>query len=136
MSAPPWEEINHTADWALRVRGDDLTALFENAARGMVSLLGDAPASAITIQQTITLQAPDLETLLVDWLTELLYLIDEGNTLDVIRVVRVEGLMLEAEVRGGPVTEPFRKEIKAVTYHMLAIQKTDAGYETVIVFDV
>lgn len=136
MSTPPWEEIDHTADWALRVWGDDLPALFENAARGMVSLLGDAPPSASTIQQTIRLQAPDLETLLVDWLTELLTLIDEGITLDVIRVTRVEGLGLDAEVQGGPVTEPFRKEIKAVTYHMLAIQKTDAGYETVIVFDV
>jgi len=136
LKAPQWEEIDHTADWALRVWGDDLPALFENAARGMVSLLGDAPPSAITIQQTITLQAPDLETLLVDWLTELLYLIEEGNTFNMIGVTRMEGLSLDAEVRGGPVTEPFRKEIKAVTYHMLAIQKTDVGYETVIVFDV
>ena len=65
--SPPWEEVDHTADWALRVRGGDLRALFENAARGMISLIGgEAVAGAHEIERRIDLSAPDLETLLVE----------------------------------------------------------------------
>jgi hypothetical protein len=34
-----FEEVEHTADWALRVRGRDLRELLVNAARGMSCLL-------------------------------------------------------------------------------------------------
>ena len=56
-----WEEIPHTADWALRIRGEDLRSLFENAARGMASLIGgEAGADAETLRCDIALDAPDL----------------------------------------------------------------------------
>jgi SHS2 domain-containing protein len=132
-----WEEIPHTADWALRVRGDDLRALFENAARGMASLIGgEASPGAGTASHDIVLNAPDLEMLLVDWLTELLVMVeDEGVFFTEIIVDEVEELALKARVTaraGGD----FSKHIKAVTYHNLAIRKTNQGFETTIVFDV
>ncbi len=137
MNGPPWEEIDHTADWALRARGPDRRALFEHAAQGMLSLLGGKPADAITTRRQIVLTAPDYETLLVDWLTELLYMMEDGSMLiSSVQVHRVEDLSLEAEVEGGPPREPPGKHIKAVTYHLLAIRQTAQGYETVIVFDV
>ncbi len=137
MSLPPWEEIDHTADWALRVRGKDLRALFEHAARGMMSLLGDAAPAEVTHQQTIRLQAMDDEMLLVKWLTELLYLIeDEGIIFSDIKVQHADETELEAEIQGGPPVEPLRKHIKAVTYHMLDIRATEQGLETTIIFDV
>jgi SHS2 domain-containing protein len=136
-SLPAWEEIEHTADWALRVRGEDLRALFENAARGMVSLIGGeaSPAGAV-IHRTISLHAPDWEILLVDWLTELLYLIEDQQVVFThIAVHHVADFALEAEVTGRT-NGRFDKYIKAVTYHNLAIRQTDTGYETAIVFDV
>lgn len=133
----PWEEIEHTADVALRVHGEDLRALFENAARGMMHLIGGRPLPGeITFHETISLQAPDWEILLVDWLTELLYLIEERELFfSQIVIHRVSDLTLEAEISGGPAAKAS-KHVKAVTYHNLSIRHTDDGYETTVVFDV
>jgi SHS2 domain-containing protein len=139
----PWEEIPHTADWALRVRGDSLRSLFENAARGMASLIGgEGLPDAETIRREIALDAPDLEMLLVDWLTELLVLVEDEGVFftgiavsEVADVVEPSTVGLRARVTAVP-GEGFTKHIKAVTYHNLAIRQTDTGFETTIVFDV
>ncbi len=135
-SLPPWEELDHTADWALRVRGPDLRALFENAAYGMVSLIGGQAGSGPPLARRFSLSAPDAETLLVDWLTGIVSLIDQDALLPTrIRVLSLDGLALSAEVSGSP-GATFSKQIKAVTYHNLAIRHTPEGFETTIVFDV
>lgn len=136
MTTHNWEEIDHTADWALRVRGEDYRALFENAALGMMSLLGSPQPTEITLRRSIQLTAVDLETLLVDWLTELLYILEEGRVCSEMRVKQIDNLSLEAEISAGPPAEPLNKHIKAVTYHMLQIRPNDTGYVTVIIFDV
>ncbi len=137
MREPPWEELEHTADWALHVWGQDLRALFENAARGMVQLVGgEADPAETPIRHTIELEAPDPETLLVDWLSELLYLIeDRGIVFEDIAVRSLEGLRLTAEVAGRPGGR-FTKHIKAATYHNLSIHCEAGRCETTIVFDV
>jgi SHS2 domain-containing protein len=119
------------------VWGQDRRALFENAARGMVSLIGGgADPAREPVARSFTLEADDWETLLVDFLTEILYLIeDEGVIIERIEVARAAGYQLVATVGGRPGGR-FNKEIKAVTYHNLAIRCTDRGFETTIVFDV
>lgn len=137
MDSQPWEEIDHTADWALRVWGEDRRTLFENAARGMISLIGGQADPGQTLRhRTFTLTAPDWETLLIDWLSELLFFIeDEGIIFTQITVHRVEDLGIEAEVQGAA-GAGMEKHIKAATYHNLSIHPTDRGYETIIIFDV
>jgi len=132
-----WEEIDHTADWAIRVQAPDLQALFETAAKGMLALAGGTPGQRGTlIQQSFTLEAPDLETLLVDWLSELVYLIeDEGALISDVQVEMLGNTHLTALVRGQSGGH-FDKHIKAVTYHNLSIQPIAGGYETTIIFDV
>ena len=50
--------IEHTADWALRLRGDDLKALFARAAEGMAYLLvGDLSAVPRDVSRDLTLEA-------------------------------------------------------------------------------
>src|SRR5687767_6810325 len=113
MTLPPWEEIDHTADWALRVRGRDLRELMQNAAVGMMSLLGENTPSDVTLQREINVKASDAEMLLVNWLTELLYLIeDEGIVFSEIVVQSADSLTLTAEIFGGPPSEEIRKHIK------------------------
>ncbi len=132
-----WEEIAHTADWSIRVWGQNRRALFENAARGMVSLIGgEADLAREPAVRGFTLEADDWETLLVDFLTEILYLIeDNGVVCERVEVASAAGHRLAATVEGRPGGR-FNKEIKAVTYHNLAIRHTDRGFETTIVFDV
>ena len=130
------EEIEHTADIAIRVRGRDLAGLFAHAAHGMACQMADVDGVAVTIEHAIELVAPDAETLLVSWLGELLYLGErDGCVFTDFDVLEVTPTRLRAIARGGPVPG-HRRHIKAVTFSDQEIVRTRAGYETTIVFDV
>jgi SHS2 domain-containing protein len=131
-----FEEVEHTADIAIRVWGRDLAELFAHAARGLACQIADADAVGQTIEHTIELAAYDAETLLVAWLGELLYLSDrDGCVFTGFDMREVTPSRLRAVARGGPVAG-HRRHIKAVTFSDLEIVRTDAGYETTVVFDV
>jgi SHS2 domain-containing protein len=138
MAQPPWQEIEHTADWALRVWGNDLPDLLQNAAYGMVSLLGDQKIPDKMTRQTweFSLSAPDAETLLINWLTELIFLLEDEQVLfEDFSVQSTDLLSIRARAVGTP-GATFDKHIKAATYHDLRIHPNESGLETVIVFDV
>jgi SHS2 domain-containing protein len=139
-----FEEVEHVADLALRVRGRDLADLLVNAARGLTWLLSPAEQEVGPAQDRVSgeqvhrveVEAFDAEGLLVEWLSELLYLAERerfvGRTFSILEVTPTR---MRATVRGAPV-EKLARHIKAVTYHQLAIVQTAEGLETVIVFDV
>jgi SHS2 domain-containing protein len=133
-----WEEIDHTADLALHLWADDLADLFITAARGMFSLIAapqddeeDAPSRPLEI----SLSALDVETLLVDWLNELLYLSEtESLVFTGYELIHLTSTDLEATVTGHPI-KMYYNYIKAATFHNLSVDATPHGYETEIVFD-
>ncbi len=140
----PFEEIEHTADWALRVWAPTLSELYVEAARGMFHLtapeLAGPPSSAAqppaAQPHTLTINAGDAESLLVAWLQELLYLSEtEGVRFDDFAVERLTPTHLTATAWARPASRP-EKPIKAVTYHNLAIRRVDGGYAVALVFDV
>ena len=132
-----FEVIDHTADWALRVVGDDLNELFVNAARGMNSLLVDSPEQVpLSHTKQLEIEAFDRETLLVDWLSELAYWAE--NDLLIFPHLELDikkDNHLKALIRGGQV-QNLQKHIKAVTYHDMEITQTERGFVVSIVFDV
>ena len=131
-----FEEIEHTADISVRIRGRDLAELFANAAYGMACQLADPGGVSLTVENSVELEAYDAETLLVAWLSELLYLGERDRCVFVdFDMVEVTPTRLSAIVRGGVVYE-YRRHIKAVTFNDLEVCRIDAGYETTIVFDV
>ncbi len=133
---PTYEEIDHTADWALRVRGQNLTDLFRNAALGMLSLLEIEPLPGNSESRSFELKAEDTETLLVTWLEELLYPLEvEGAAVVDFQVDVLEKVQLKATVKLNKIAS-INKEIKAVTFNELDIRAAEFGYETIIVFDV
>jgi SHS2 domain-containing protein len=134
---PDFEEIEHTADWALRVRGAGLSELLSHAARGMTSLLvPDLAAIPADIQRQVELEALDAESLLVEWLGELAYWAEsELLVFGEYDLAEVSPTHLRATLRGGRVPG-LQKYIKAVTYHNLKIVATQDGLETTVVFDV
>jgi len=136
MGTDDYDEIEHTADWALRVRGRTLADLFINAAMGMYALSVDAPAIVPQVERTVEVTGVDAETLLVNWLNELLYLTEvEGLVFGQFELVEFAPIRLRAVAR-GQANAPLRKHIKAVTFHNLHIASTDHGYQVTIVFDV
>src|SRR5512135_3926139 len=71
-----YRHLSHTADLGLRIYGDSLEELFENAGAALISVLTDRRYLSLTEIREIALEAPDREALLVDWLNRLLYLYD------------------------------------------------------------
>lgn len=135
-SAAGFREIEHTADWALRVWAPDLPTLFVQAAEGMFMLAQVQLKEGEKLTRTFSLQAQDAESLLVAFLEELLFYGEQDDEgFDRFEVKIGKGFQLEVEVSGGKIVSR-KKEIKAVTFHNLAILETDAGYEVEVVFDV
>jgi SHS2 domain-containing protein len=136
MKSPYFEEIEHTADQALRVRGTDFKELLHNAALGMLELTGAIPQSGPSRDREIYVQAPDREGLLVTWLEELLFSVEtRGVTFTKFELHITGDTHLVAKVQETPIAA-ITKYIKAVTYHDLEIEKTEDGLETTVVFDV
>ena len=135
--AGSYEEVAHTADLALRCAGPDLETFFRSAARGMYHLMGaKAPLPDTAEQKTVSLEAIDIESLLVDWLGELAYLAETTHLVFTdLAFNTLSATHLEVILTGRRMHR-FNRVIKAVTYHNLKVEKTCAGYAATIVFDV
>jgi SHS2 domain-containing protein len=128
-------EIEHTADWELKVWAADLAELFIQAARGMMALSGFHLESGPSLDRQMHLEAADHESLLVAFLNELLFIGEQEQLGFDHFSLTIENGQLSAQLSGAPI-QSLDKEIKAVTYHRLAIKQTEHGCETRIVFDV
>ena len=146
-----FHELEHTADRALWVWGERLRDLFSGAAWGMYSLMGDLRGLQATHWKTVELQAQDLESLLVQWLNELLYYTEMEELLFLEFQVESVSAGSEAQVgrepephevaqliaRAGAVQAPLTgAQIKAATFHNLELVKDRDGWSTEITFDV
>jgi SHS2 domain-containing protein len=136
MGVLPFEEIEHTADLAMRVRGRDFAELLRHAAEGMLELSVVEFKQEEGKQISLELTAPDREQLLVIWLEELLYNMEMHAAAHQDFSIEVhEGLRLGATMREVEL-ESIGRQIKAVTFHDLRIITNEDGLEATIVFDV
>ena len=131
----PYQEIPHTADWSLRVWAEDLPFLFAEAAHGMANLAGVRLSEGPRTQRRLDVQASDPESLLVSFLSEILYIGEQEHLGFDEFEIHLADDRLQADLTGAPILS-IDKIIKAVTYHALQIRQTPAGVETEIVFDV
>lgn len=136
-----FKEVDHTADWELKVWAPDLPSLLEQAARGMYTLAGLAVGQGQLCRRELEIQAQDMEGMLVNFLSELLYFeMDEGLVfehfkLQVDKLSQGGGYQLCGSLMGAPAASSG-KDIKAVTYHKMNIEHGPRGFEVRIVFDV
>lgn len=129
-----FEEIEHTADAALHVWGRTLPEMFRQAALGIYTLAGVQVEDALPVQRSIHLQADDLETLLVNFLSELLFYLDEGFLFQVVEL-QINQNQLDGKLSGKHISR-LQKEIKAVTFHQMHIVRSDNCFQTDIVLDI
>lgn len=129
-----FEEVPHTADCALRAWAPDLGRLFAEAARGMNALAGIRAGGGPRSTRRFQLQGKDPESLLVAFLSELIFLQESGVTFDEM-TLSVADASMTAVLQCTRITSMTRP-IKAVTFHNLNIATTRRGYEVEIVFDV
>lgn len=130
------------ADCAVDLEGKDLDDLFETGAAALLQLMVDPATVAITVDRTITLEAAELDLLLYDWLSELIFLKDRDRQVFARAVVRVQGegpYRLHALVRGGaidPERTALRADPKAVTFHQFRLEPDADGWRARVVIDI
>lgn len=130
-----FEEVEHVADAAVRAYGHDWPELLVNAALGMFSLMAHWDSPSTSVERKVSLRSIDRETLLVDWLSELLYLHEmEGVVFIDFEMGEASATSLTAVVKGTAQWRP-RTAIKAVTFNELHVAETPQGYTATIVFD-
>ena len=133
-----YELIEHTADVGVKAYGNSVAEAFAHAAKAMFDIITDKSQIDVVGQYDIELDATDLELLLVDWLSKLLFLNGAKNLVFGKFEVRIDGTHLVAHVYGEEYDLKKHKmgvEIKAVTYHMLAVHEKKPVFVQVL-FDI
>jgi len=131
-----FEEVDHTADAALRIWGPDLEALLRQAALGMARLMCGSMPIGPPVRKQFTLEAFDRESLLVEWLGELAFSAEADRHLFFEFDLECTTDCRLIAVAYGRQFESLQTVVKAVTYHNLKIIETDRQLETTVVFDV
>ena len=131
--------LDHTADIGLIIYGQDLNGLFENAGKAFFHLITDLRKVRRRVEKRVRIGKESLDRLMVDWLSELLYLHDVDHLL--LKGFKVESVGedgLKAVVEGEPFQAGFhviKTEVKAVTYHQIRVLKEDGNWRAQVILD-
>ncbi len=133
--------LDHTADVGFEVEAPSVEGLFEEALRGLLLVMFDAPPRGDGEEEReVRLSASDLETLLVRWLNELIFLVQGEGFVPVSAEVRVgEGHSLLARLHGVPLDVGkygWQGEIKGTTFHGLEVVHRDGSLHARVILDV
>ncbi|MBZ3936322.1 archease [Methanimicrococcus blatticola] len=143
--------LDHVADTKFIAYGDTIEKVFENAALATLSVIADIstihPKTAFEIDLETTGTAGK-ENLMVDFLSELLYLFDAEETVLGAVYVKEAGVkkdddgndvwFINAVVSGEPIDsakQNFKTEVKAITYSGIRVEETPTGFEAEVVLD-
>lgn len=136
-----YEEIEHTADFGLKIYGRTRKELFVNAALGMCNIMADIkdvkPKNFFRIM--IKLKAPDLEELLLSWLKEILFLYNTKYFLfSKFNIQKLTPGSIIARCFGEPIDRKrhiLKREVKAVTRYEFSIKKIKDIWTAQLIFD-
>lgn len=130
------------ADCALDIEGGDLADLFATAAEALAELMVDPATLSLSVRHRVGIEAPELDLLLYDWLSELIYRKDRDREVFPRARVEVTGsgpFRLSAELVGGAIDPPrtaLRADPKAVTFHQFALRPAADGWRARVVIDI
>lgn len=127
MGSRAFELLEHPADIGFRAFGADVPDLFANAALAMLSIAGDPAAAEPRHEYSLTVASGDRESLLVDWLSEVLYWWDGKRVaFHKFQMREFTDNSMVATAFGEP-RDPQRHRatliVKGVTYHQLKVER-------------
>ncbi len=135
------EELEHTADLRFRVRAPSLADLFAEAARALMQTLYADLRGPATEIRPIDLESGDRESLLYNFLSEVLYLSEAENL--VFTEAELKVTPSPPSVVGRLVGRPFDRalhaggtEVKGISYSDLAIVEANGEFCLEVLFDV
>jgi SHS2 domain-containing protein len=126
-----FEFLEHTADVKFRAYGRDPEEMLENAALALMSTMADISRVQLKESWRTELEAPDLEHLAYDWLSELIFLSETEGALFSsfqIRLEQNQQWKLAGGLHGEKIDlgrHALRDAVKAVTWHEFQVKKND-----------
>jgi len=132
-----FEIVEHTADVGIRAVGATLEETFEQATLGLAEIMGLRTAQK-GVNVPISVEADDLGGLLVDWLSEVLYLHEVRDAcLAEVKLDEVGEGRATGHVGLSPLaSEAAGTQVKAITYHQLKVERTTQGWTAQVFVDV
>ncbi|HBL53292.1 MAG TPA: protein archease [Syntrophaceae bacterium] len=133
--------IDHTADLGIEVTGRTKKELFTKATLSLMDIVVERKGTGAGVKEkALTVEGSDPADLLINFLREILYLFNgEALIVGECEITKCGNKALDARL----LLEPYNKkkhvmktEIKAVTYHGLAVKKTKKGWRARVIFDV
>jgi len=133
-----YEEIPHTADIKIRARAETLDLLFAEAFDALMEVVYGKNRED-GLEKKIELHASDPESLLADFLSEVLFVSEVEGLVFSRADITIHGQNLTAVLFGEPF-DPARHaegtEVKGISYSGLSIRRDTNGYILDILFDV
>ena len=138
--AVPFEILEHPADVGFRAWGSTVEELYANSALALMNIAADTDILTGSEEWAITVSGHDYESVLVNWLEEILYLFDSAQfaarefRVEKISTVAVSGRLI-GEPR-DPARHPWKVIVKAVTYHGIEVAQRNGRWESRVFVDV
>ncbi len=136
----PFRVLEHTADIGFEAWGATREEVFANAARALFNTIVDLSAIAPRQEVTIEVTASDPPNLLVNWLSEILYLHDaEGWLFCAFTVRKLDDHSLSALARGEKFDSARHRinlQVKAITYHQLKLEQVGGAWRAQVYVDI
>jgi SHS2 domain-containing protein len=135
-----YEVLEHTADIGFRARAGTLQSLYEQAAEALVFVAMELDAIEPRERFEIQARGADREELLVNFLNEVLFLVDGRRiAMKRFRVLELGDAHIRAEAWGEPFDAARHRAkliVKAVTWHQLRIAEDAAGWFAEVFLDI
>ncbi len=136
----PFRVLEHTADIGFEAFGRTREEVFRNAGRALTDLTVDLDTVAPASQVEIEVEGSDAPSLLVNWLSEVLYLFDAEKWLfSDFEFASLSDRALVAQAHGekfDPARHGIKLLVKAITYHQLVLEETADGWRAQVYVDI
>jgi len=133
------ETFDHTADVGLAAHADSLGELLELLAGATCDLVCPRSNVAVEAERSFSVEAPDVEALTVDFLEAVLDVLQTQRfAVASINVTSAGETSAAAELLGtelDPRRHEILTEIKAVTYHELAVARAGEEWTGRVILD-
>lgn len=126
-----------TADAGVRVEADSLEELFSDSAKGLFFLMTGKEDIGEDIEREIYVESHDLDFLLFQWLSELLYISETEKVIfGKFEIIEFKDNSIKAKCFGERLEQgSIKRLVKAVTLHNLHILRHNNKWKTEIIFD-
>lgn len=129
------------ADIAFEAESESWNGLFESCALALTDIMVDPDSLRNEVRREFSLKSEDLDRLLYDFMTEIIYVKDVDSLIFGRYEVAVssEGTSLRAVAWGEAIDRErhrLRNDIKAVTMHLFGVKQEAGRWKSSVVLDI